>query len=182
MNEAEKKTHSKFLSKILRHSPGAIGLRLDNNGWADVAELIHKASYRFTMEELEEIVSTNEKQRFAFNESKTLIRASQGHSIDIDLALPPAVPPAFLYHGTTGSTIPQIKADGIKRMSRQHVHLSIDRETAIKVGSRHGAPVILTIRTAEMHAEGLTFWLSENNVWLTDFVPAKYIDYPHNFR
>ncbi|RAJ79144.1 putative RNA 2'-phosphotransferase [Chitinophaga dinghuensis] len=182
MNEAQKKTHSKFLSKILRHSPDAIGLRLDNQGWADVAELILKAGNRFTMAELEEIVDTNEKKRFAFNESKTRIRASQGHSIDIDLALPPAVPPAFLYHGTTGSAIKEIRQEGIKRMSRQHVHLSIDKETAIKVGSRHGVPVILTIRTGEMHADGFVFWCSENNVWLTDAVPKKYIDYPHNFR
>lgn len=178
MNEIEKKRISKFLSLILRHQPEMIGLKLDENGWADVEDLRARSAGRrvnFTPEELDEVVETNNKKRFAFNEDKTMIRASQGHSIDIDLALETVTPPDFLYHGTAEGNISSILEKGIEKRTRQHVHLSADKETATKVGMRHGKPVILTIRTGKMYEDGLLFYQSANGVWLTDFVDAKYI-------
>lgn len=178
MNEIENKKISKFLSLILRHQPETIQLKLDENGWADVGELITKSAkgrMYFTFEDLEEVVETNNKKRFAFNDDKTKIRASQGHSIDIDLALKIIQPPDFLYHGTAEANISSILEKGIEKRTRQHVHLSADKETATKVGMRHGKPFILTIRTKEMHKDGIPFYLSANGVWLTDFVDAKYI-------
>lgn len=178
MNETEKKKISKFLSLILRHQPETIHLKLDENGWADIEELREKSArnkINFTLEELDEVVETNNKKRFAFNEDKTKIRANQGHSIDVDLALTPQQPPEYLYHGTAEINIPSILEKGIEKRSRQHVHLSSDKETATKVGMRHGKPMILTIRTGLMFQEGIEFYLSENGVWLTDFVDAKYI-------
>jgi putative RNA 2'-phosphotransferase len=178
MNEIEKKKISKFLSYVLRHHPEIIDLNLDENGWADVDELIKKStdnSTGFTFEELDEIVQTNAKKRFAFNEDKSRIRASQGHSIEINLALIPQRPPDFLYHGTAEANISSILEKGIEKRNRQHVHLSSDKETAVNVGMRHGKPIILTIRTKEMFEDGIEFYLSENGVWLTDFVNSKYI-------
>lgn len=178
MNEQQKKKTSKFLSYVLRHHPELINLNLDENGWANVDELISKStndSQGFTFEELNEIVETNDKKRFIFNEDKTRIRANQGHSIDIDLALIPQKPPEFLYHGTAQSNIDSILENGIEKRSRKHVHLSEDKETATKVGMRHGKPIILTINTEKMFDDGIEFYLSENNVWLTDFVDIKYI-------
>ena len=178
MTEQYKKKTSKFLSYILRHHPELINLNLDENGWANVDELITKStndSQGFTFEELDEIVETNDKKRFIFNEDKTRIRANQGHSIDINLALIPQQPPEFLYHGTAQSNIDSILEKGIEKRNRQHVHLSEDKETATKVGMRHGKPVILTINTEKMFDDGIEFYLSENNVWLTDFVDIKYI-------
>lgn len=178
MNEIENKRISKFLSLILRHQPEIIELKLDENGWAEVNELITKSAkgrMHFSFEDLKEVVETNNKKRFAFNEDKTMIRASQGHSIDKDLALKTIQPPDFLYHGTAEANISSILGKGIEKRSRQHVHLSADKETATKVGMRHGKPVILTIRTKEMHDDGIAFYLSANGVWLTDFVDAKYI-------
>ncbi|SDQ44696.1 putative RNA 2'-phosphotransferase [Chryseobacterium soldanellicola] len=178
MNEQQKKKTSKFLSYVLRHHPELINLNLDENGWANVDELITKSTndtQSFTFEELNEIVQTNDKKRFIFNEDKTRIRANQGHSIGIDLALKPQQPPEFLYHGTAQNNIESILEKGIEKRSRQHVHLSQDKETAIKVGMRHGKPIILTIKTGKMFEEGIEFYLSENEVWLTDYVDAKYI-------
>lgn len=178
MNEIENKRISKFLSLILRHQPETIHLKLDENGWADVEELIMKSAHNkmhFTLDELDQVVETNNKKRFAFNEDKTRIRANQGHSIDIDLALTPQQPPEFLYHGTAETNIESILEKGIEKRSRQHVHLSADKDTATKVGMRHGKPVILTIKTGEMFEEKIEFYLSDNGVWLTDFVEVKYI-------
>ncbi|WP_449388827.1 RNA 2'-phosphotransferase [Chryseobacterium lineare] len=178
MNEQQKKKISKFLSLILRHKPETINLNLDENGWADVEELKEKCSnhaIHFTLEDLDEVVETNDKRRFIFNEDKTRIRANQGHSIDIDLALNPQQPPEFLYHGTAQANLDSILDKGIEKRNRQHVHLSSDKETATKVGMRHGKPVILTIMTGQMFKEGILFYLSENNVWLTDFIDPKYI-------
>lgn len=178
MNEIETKRISKFLSLILRHQPETIGLKLDENGWADVEELRERAAKKkvyFSLEELDEVVETNNKKRFAFNEDKTKIRASQGHSINIDLALEALQPPDFLYHGTAEANISSILEKGIEKRSRQHVHLSADKETATKVGMRHGKPIILTIRTGKMYEGGIAFYLSANGVWLTEFVDPKYI-------
>jgi len=178
MSEQQNKKISKFLSLVLRHKPETINLVLDENGWANVDELITKStndSQGFTFEELDEIVQTNDKKRFIFNEDKTKIRANQGHSIDIDLALKPQQPPDFLYHGTAQNNLDSILEKGIEKRNRQHVHLSLDNEIASKVGMRHGKPIVLTIKTGKMFEDGILFYLSENNVWLTDFVDAKYI-------
>ncbi|MGV4414764.1 RNA 2'-phosphotransferase [Chryseobacterium sp. T1] len=178
MTEPQKKKISKFLSLILRHQPETIDLTLDENGWANVDELKAKCSKHnvdFTVEELNEIVETNDKKRFIFNEDKSKIRANQGHSIAVDLALKPQQPPEFLYHGTAQNNVESILKKGIEKRNRQHVHLSQDKETATKVGMRHGKPIILIIQTGKMFEDGIMFYLSENNVWLTDFVEAKYV-------
>ncbi len=178
MTEEHNKSISKFLSLVLRHQPEEIGLSLNENGWADVAELMQKSARKgrhFSMEELEEIVASNDKKRFSFNEDKTMIRANQGHSVEIDLTLQAITPPNELYHGTAQKNLDSILEKGIQKMSRQHVHLSPDKETAFKVGSRHGKPVILTINTAQMHQDGLLFYQSDNGVWLTEAVANQYI-------
>ena len=179
MNEKYKKQISKFLSLVLRHQPDYIGLQLDDNGWADVETLIERSKSRnlhFSFDELEEIVVTNDKQRFAFNGDKSKIRANQGHSVKfIDLQLEAVQPPEYLYHGTVTKFIESIRTVGLQKRSRQHVHLSKDRDTAIKVGSRRGVPIILNIRSLEMHNKGFVFYRSENNVWLTDHVPVEFI-------
>lgn len=180
MNEKQLKSISKFLSLILRHSPQTIGLKLDQQGWADVEELLSKATRQqqhISRKVLEEVVATNDKKRFAFNEDGTKIRASQGHSITVDLEMKAVAPPDYLYHGTVDRFIAAIKKEGLQKMSRQHVHLSRDREAAAKVGSRRGVPVILNILSGKMHQDGFLFYLSENNVWLTDHVPATYIQF-----
>jgi putative RNA 2'-phosphotransferase len=179
MKEKQIKTVSKFLSLILRHSPQTIGLQLDEQGWAVVNELLTKASshQQISRELLDEVVTTNDKQRFTFNDDGTKIRASQGHSITVDLNLGEMKPPEYLYHGTVSKFINAIKAEGLKKMDRQHVHLSRDKETAIKVGGRRGIPVILTISSGQMHQAGFAFYLSENQVWLTDHVPEQYINF-----
>ena len=184
MNEKNAKKISKFLSLLLRHTPEKIDLKLDINGWASVNDLIQKSKKQgtiFTMEELEFIVNTNDKKRFTFNKDKTKIRANQGHSIqNIDLSLKTATPPLFLYHGTVDKFIPAIKEKGLQKMNRQHVHLSADKETAIKVGRRRGKPILLTIQSDDMYKEGYEFYLSENNVWLTNHVYPEYIDFKHH--
>lgn len=182
MNEKTAKSVSKFLSLVLRHSPETIGLKLDKNGWADVEELITKCNNRgsqnqMTAKLLDYVVENNNKKRFAFNNDKTKIRASQGHSISVELNLAETEPLEYLYHGTVENFLDNIKKEGLQKMSRQHVHLSKDKETAIKVGSRRGIPQILTIRSGAMYKDGYIFYLSENNVWLTDEVPTKYIDF-----
>lgn len=180
MNEKTAKTVSKFLSLVLRHSPEKIGLKLDENGWADVEELILKCSQKgnkLDMVLLDYVVENNDKKRFAFNEDKTKIRASQGHSISVELNLNETEPSELLYHGTVAKFLDNIKKEGLQKMSRQHVHLSKDLETATKVGGRRGIPHILTVRSGAMHRDGFKFYLSENNVWLTNEVPAKYIEF-----
>lgn len=178
MTEQDKKRISKFLSLILRHEPDKIGLNLDVNGWANVKELIEKSKkhrYHFSMEELTEVIETNDKQRFSLNEKRTKIRANQGHSININLALSPSEPPEYLYHGTATRFLSSIMEEGITKGSRQHVHLSEDKETATKVGSRHGKVIVLTIMTSQMYKDGILFYQSDNGVWLTDYVDVKYI-------
>lgn len=179
-NEKQIKTISKFLSLILRHSPETIGLELDENGWAITSELIEKsakAGQVFTIEMLEEVVRTNDKQRFAFNAEHTKIRANQGHSIEVELNLQIQQAPDILFHGTVDRFIEAIKGEGLRKMDRQHVHLSKDMDTAIKVGSRRGKPIILEVNSEKMQADGFVFYLSENGVWLTDCVPANYINF-----
>ncbi len=179
MNSKHKQI-SKYLSLILRHNPEKIGLKLDDNGWASVTELLSRSKRKqplLTIELLREIVMTNDKQRFSFKENETKIRANQGHSIKVTLGYDSKEPPAFLFHGTVGKFIPAIKEKGILKMSRHHVHLSHDRNTAAKVGARRGIPIILTIRARDMYRDGIQFYQSENGVWLTDHIPSPYIEF-----
>jgi putative RNA 2'-phosphotransferase len=172
---------SKFLSLVLRHEPESIGLRLDEQGWADVEELLRccqAGPQPMTREELEEVVRTNDKKRFAFSPDGTKIRANQGHSIEVNLALEPREPPELLYHGTAQRHLDSIRQSGIHKGERHHVHLSLDEPTAIKVGQRHGKPVVLTIRAGEMHKKGNVFYCSDNGVWLTEHVPPEFISFP----
>lgn len=167
-------TKSKFLSLVLRHKPEEIGLSLNSEGWADVAELVEKSD--LSLGDLREIVATDNKQRYSFNADETKIRANQGHSISVDLGLKPQVPPDILYHGTSDRFLVSIGQKGLTKQSRQHVHLSKDETTAKTVGTRHGGKLsVLTIDSKQMQADGLQFFLSENEVWLTDNVPTKYI-------
>lgn len=172
---------SKFLSQILRHRPEKIGLQLDAQGWAQVDELLEKAAAkgeRFDRALLQIVVDTNNKKRFAFSDDGQRIRASQGHSIDIDLGLKPQKPPEILWHGTAEKSIESIRKEGLRPMRRQHVHLSKDRQTAENVGGRHGKAVVLTVRSGEMSRQKHKFFLSENGVWLTEEVPAFFLDFP----
>jgi len=169
---------SKFISLILRHKPETIGITLDSHGWANVKELlsgINNSGRKINMGLLEEIVRTDNKGRYSFNEDKTLIRANQGHSIQVDVDLKEAEPPKILYHGTATRFLDGIKRDGIKPMSRLYVHLSQNLDTAVKVGKRHGDCVVLGIDAEKMHRDGIKFYLSENNVWLTKYVKWEYI-------
>lgn len=168
---------SKFISLILRHKPETIGITLDEHGWANVDELIAGISktHEINREILEEIVRTDNKQRYSFNEDKTLIRANQGHSIPVDVELEEVEPPKYLYHGTGKKFRESIDAEGLKPKSRLYVHLSEDIETATKVGSRHGKPVVYRVFAGWMHKNGFRFYRSVNGVWLTKDVPTKYI-------
>lgn len=169
---------SKYISLILRHKPETIGILLDEHGWADVDELVAgvNKTHPLTRKSLEEIVLHDEKQRYSFNEDKTLIRANQGHSIPVDVELPQLTPPDILYHGTARKYVPFIDAQGLIRKSRLYVHLSEDRETAVKVGSRHGVPVVYTVKAGTMDRDGLPFYRSVNGVWLTKIVPVQYLE------
>lgn len=172
------KDTSKFISLILRHKPETIGISLDEHGWADVEELIEGVAktHRMNREILEEIVQTDEKQRYSFNEDKTRIRANQGHSIPVDVELEQVCPPDCLYHGTAQKYQEAIEAEGLKSKSRLYVHLSVDIETAQKVGKRHGAPVIYRVWAGRMAEDGILFYRSANGVWLVKEVPVKYIE------
>ena len=178
ISEKENIKTSKFLSLVLRHQPELIGLELDENGWANVDELIKKTNdHGITLDlgTLNHIVDTNSKKRFAFSESLDKIRASQGHSLEINLGYPEKVPPEILYHGTATKNVESILKSGIEKRDRNHVHLSSDVETAIKVGQRHGKVFIFEVHAEHMHNDNFKFYISENGVWLTDNVPAKYL-------
>ena len=167
----------RFLSLVLRHNPGAAGIALDEHGWADVKELlagVNRTGRKMDMDTLERIVRDNNKKRYSFNEDHTKIRANQGHSIQVDVELTETEPPQYLYHGTASRFLPSIHAEGIRRMSRQHVHLSGDFETAMAVGRRHGVPVVITIDAQAMARDGVKFYRSENGVWLCEHVEPKY--------
>jgi putative RNA 2'-phosphotransferase len=171
---------SKLLSLVLRHEPEHIGLTLDEQGWAKVPELITKVNQKglhLDFATLQIVVDTNDKKRFAFNEDKSLIRANQGHSIEVDLKLTQQIPPSILFHGTVEKNVLQIKQHGLQKMNRHHVHLTANEETAFKVGQRHGKPVILTIQAMVMHEQQYIFYVSGNAVWLTDHVPIDFISW-----
>lgn len=170
---------SVFISLVLRHKPDAAGITLDEHGWANVDELINginNTGRKIDMTMLEEIVKTDNKQRYSFNEDKTLIRANQGHSIPVDVELKEQEPPELLYHGTADRFVKSIMTEGLKPMSRLYVHLSKDIETAKKVGKRHGNPVVLKIHSEQMKRDGVKFYLSENGVWLTKKVDVEYLE------
>ena len=170
---------SKFISLILRHNPQVIGISLDEHGWADVQDLIEginrSEGHFLDMDTLKEIVRTDEKQRYSFNEGHTLIRANQGHSIPVDVELEEKTPPDILWHGTGQKYVSSIDVQGLIPKSRLYVHLSSDMETARKVGSRHGRPVIYQVECRKMTEDGYRFFLSANHVWLTKEVPAEYL-------
>ncbi|RWS24693.1 RNA 2'-phosphotransferase-like protein [Leptotrombidium deliense] len=172
----------KFLSLVLRHNPQKIGVKLNEQGWCYVGELLEACSMHgctITLEELIEIVADNNKQRFAFNENKSMIRANQGHSVHVDLQYSPVEPPSTLYHGTISAFIDSIKEKGLLKMNRHDVHLSVDRQTAVSVGARRGIPVVLTIDAQRMSENGHLFYRSKNGVWLTEIVPQQYITFPN---
>jgi putative RNA 2'-phosphotransferase len=172
---------SKFLSLVLRHRPSVVGLSLDAQGWADVDELLarcHAHGRSFDRATLDEMVATNPKQRFAFSDDKRRIRASQGHSVDVELGYEAAIPPARLFHGTVAGVLAAIRAEGLRKMRRHHVHLSADEATARLVGARRGAPVILTVDAAAMHTAKHVFYVSANGVWLTEAVPPEFLVFP----
>ena len=167
----------RFLSLVLRHNPAAAQITLDEHGWADVKALLAgcaRAGRRIDRDTLERIVRENNKQRYSFNDDHTKIRANQGHSISVDVELKEAEPPKYLYHGTASRFLPAIQAEGLRKMSRQYVHLSGDFETAMAVGRRHGIPVVVTIDAAAMAQDGVSFYRAENGVWLCGHVEPKY--------
>ena len=169
---------SKYISLILRHKPETIGITLDEHGWANVDELIAgiAKTQSFDMAMLEEIVATDNKQRYSFNEDHTLIRANQGHSIPVDVELKEICPPEILYHGTGEKYVSSIDEQGLIPKSRLYVHLSKDEETAVNVGKRHGKPVVYKVNSGDMHRDGYVFYQSVNGVWLTKSVPVKYLE------
>lgn len=175
MNQKET---SKFISLILRHKPDVIGITLDEHGWANVDELIAGVSktHPINMDILEQIVAEDEKQRYSFNEDKTLIRANQGHSIPVDVELEEKEPPEILFHGTGEKYVDSINKSGLIPKSRLYVHLSSNEETAYKVGTRHGKPVIYKVKSKKMYQDGYKFFCSVNGVWLTKAVPVRYIE------
>ncbi len=168
---------SRYMSLILRHHPEVIGISLDEHGWADVEDLIEGISRTQPIDRaaLEKIVAEDEKQRYSFNEDKTLIRANQGHSVPVDVELEKRKPPEILWHGTAEKSMESIRSQGLLPMSRLYVHLSADAETALKVGRRHGAPVVLLVEAGRMQRDGYDFFRSVNGVWLTKKVPAAYL-------
>lgn len=179
MKKMSNDSMSKFISLILRHHPEAAYIELDEHGWAEVDKLIEgirRTGKRIDRELLEEIVRTDNKQRYSFNEDKTYIRANQGHSVPVDVGLKEQEPPVFLYHGTAAGFLASIEREGLKPMGRLYVHLSKDVETAVNVGKRHGKTVVLKIHSGDMYRDGQAFYLSENGVWLTKKVVPEYFE------
>ncbi|ALU94966.1 RNA 2'-phosphotransferase [Streptomyces globisporus C-1027] len=176
MDERRTVKVSKYLSKHLRHQPERIGITLDENGWVGVETLLSAAAlHGFTISraELDHVVTVNDKRRFTVDGDR--IRANQGHTVAVDLDLPPAEPPAYLYHGTVARVMEAIRAEGLRPMTRHHVHLSPDRETATRVGARRGRPLVLTVDAGAMHRAGHVFRVSANGVWLADAVPPEFL-------
>lgn len=168
---------SKHLALILRHKPENIGITLDKHGWANVKDLINgiNKQYDFDMKTLEEIVATDDKQRYSFNEDKTKIRANQGHSVEVDIEFEEVIPPEYLWHGTATKYKDGIRKDGIISKSRLYVHLSESFMTAMDVGARHGDPMVFCVKAEDMYNDGYKFYRSANGVWLTKFVPVEYL-------
>jgi putative RNA 2'-phosphotransferase len=181
MNEKETIRTSKFLSLILRHEPERVGLRLGDAGWVGVDELlkaVNSHGVSLTLDDLKYIVATSDKKRFAFSGDGLRIRASQGHSVEVDLQYAPQTPPELLYHGTATRFLAAIRQHGLQKMQRHDVHLSAETRVTLQVGGRHGKPVLLTIRAGDMHRAGFIFRCSANGVWLVDQVPTTFIEFP----
>ncbi|MCH9671032.1 MAG: RNA 2'-phosphotransferase [Gammaproteobacteria bacterium] len=171
---------SKFLSRVLRHKPGSIGIELDANGWTSVDVLLTQAAAAgrsLSRADLEDVVATNDKQRFSFSDDGSRIRANQGHSVKVDLGLLSITPPDLLFHGTVERFVSAIRAQGLLAQKRHHVHLSPNREIATSVGKRRGEPIVLEVCAGAMHAAGYEFYRSANGVWLTERVPPEYIKF-----
>lgn len=182
MNNKIKQT-SKFLSLLLRHQPDTIGLTLDGSGWANIKELImlsNENKQTIDLSLIQQVVATNDKQRFSISEDGQFIRANQGHSISVDLELEPVLPPSILFHGTATRFVDSIFEQGLTKSKRQHVHLSATKETAITVGQRHGKPAILMVAAQQMHEQGYLFFQSKNGVWLTDHIPVNFLTKEEN--
>jgi putative RNA 2'-phosphotransferase len=178
MNQERLVKVSKYLSKHLRHTPHLLGLTLYPGGWVAIEELLAACAARrffITRTELETVVTQNDKKRFSLDPTGKLIRANQGHTVEVDLQLDSRVPPEILYHGTGAKSVNAILEEGLQKMSRHHVHLSFDIETAKRVGRRHGKPVVFAVSALAMHEAGFTFYCSDNGVWLVDFVPNSYL-------
>ena len=172
---------SKWMSLVLRHRPADFGVELDGAGWARVDDLLAaagRAGIPLNVATLRRVVEENDKRRFALSDDGTRIRASQGHSVEVELGLEPVEPPAVLFHGTATRFVDLIRAEGLVPGARQHVHLSADEGTAVSVGSRHGRPAVLRVDAARMHADGHRFFRSANGVWLADAVPGEYLKFP----
>ncbi len=170
---------SKLMSKVLRHRPELLKIDVDHEGWTDAQVLCERIAERypgFAFAQMEQIVRDNNKQRFSFNEDKSLIRANQGHTIPVDVAMDILEPPLYLYHGTAETTVPVIMREGLKPMRRLFVHLSSDPETALKVGARHGTPAVLLVHAKELYDSGVEFRRSANGVWQVKHVPAEYLE------
>lgn len=181
MNEKDQKRLSKFLSLVLRHQPDVAGLKLDDAGWVTVEDLLAglaRNNRKLSRADLNSIVENNDKKRFEFSDDGQRIRASQGHSVQVELGYQPQTPPETLLHGTVEKFLNSIREKGLIKGSRQHVHLHDDRQVAIQVGSRRGRPVILEVDAAAMAAAGYEFYCSTNSVWLTDSVPPEFIRFP----
>lgn len=174
---------SKFISFVLRHQPEKVGLTLAEGGWVTVDDLLkaaERSGVAFNRSVLEEVVATNDKQRFSFSPDGALIRANHGHSVDVPLNLVPSPPPETLFHGTVADSLAGIKKEGLQAKSRQYVHLSVERATAEMVGQRRGKPVILTVLTGAMAEAGYLFYHSASDIWLTAHVPVKYLVFPED--
>lgn len=181
MNEKQTKKISKFLSLILRHKPESVGVQLDANGWTDIDTLLQKMNQSGTQinrNQLDHVVATNNKKRFAVSPCNSKIRANQGHSVDVDLAYRAASPPDQLFHGTPEHVLPLIRRSGLKKMQRHHVHMNAAADPCVHVAARYGKPVVLEINAKQMHGDGYEFFISDNDVWLTDHVPPQYIRFP----
>jgi putative RNA 2'-phosphotransferase len=181
MNDKEITRTSKFLSLILRHEPERVGLKLDSAGWVSVSDLleaVNRHGISLILDQLKHIVATSDKKRFALSEDGTRIRASQGHSVEVDLQYTPLIPPELLYHGTATRFLDSIRKKGLQRMQRHHVHLSAETVVTVQVGARHGKPALLVIRAGDMHRAGHVFYRSANGVWLVDNVPPQFIEFP----
>lgn len=173
MTNKEQNNLSRYIALILRHRPDVIGITLDEHGWASVSDLL--SGIEITMEMLEKIVEEDSKQRYSFNQDKTLIRANQGHSVKVDVELKECIPPDILYHGTGIKYCSSINKQGLIPKSRLYVHLSKDIETATNVGNRHGEPFVYKVKAKNMYNDGYKFFLSQNGVWLTKEVPVCYL-------
>jgi putative RNA 2'-phosphotransferase len=181
MTDKEAIRTSKFLSLVLRHEPERVGLKLGEAGWVGVDELlkaVNSHGVSLSLDQLKHIVATSDKKRFAFSEDGQCIRASQGHSVEVDLQYLPQTPPETLYHGTAVRFLDSIRQQGLQKMERHDVHLSAETKLTLQVGGRHGKPVLLTIRAGDMHRAGFVFRCSANGVWLVDHVPPQFIEFP----